>query len=179
MPFRLRKPRETGFTFVELMVTLAVLAILVRAALPAFDRLLSTTRVAAWTTTYTQALHTMRHMAVETGRHVTLCELDANNRCTGRWGAHLVLFFDDRRAGRLASPEDLIVTVSMPGEDARLNVSWKGFGEKRFLNVRSTGAFRQNGRFRLCPEAGVRDRTGREIVLNVTGRMRVARYRCP
>lgn len=170
--------RTSGFTLVELLVTLAVIALLAGTGIPGLERWVAASRLAAWTTTYAQALHTMRHIAVESGRHVSLCELGRGDRCTGRWGPRLVLFFDDDRDGQLASRRDIIMDIVMPGEDARLDVSWRGFGERRFLNVRATGAFRQNGRFRLCPAAGTADHEGREIVLNVTGRLRVAPFRC-
>lgn len=168
-------PGARGFTLIELLVTIAVLGIVAGLGIPAMRGLMVSSAMQAHVTTYAQALHTARHLAVSRGRPVTLCQLDAQQRCTGRWQEHLSLFHDDDRDGALASTRDLLVDVVVKGNEG-IRVEWRGFGARSYLTARPNGMWRQNGRFRFCdpqhPEAG------RAIVVNVTGRSRAEREPC-
>ena len=171
---------KRGYTIIELLVVLAVVGIAASIAVPAWRQLDASSRLGAHVALYAQALHTARTLAVSSGRHVSLCPLDANGRCDGNWDQDLTLFYDDARRGELVEPGDAIALVAIPGNE-RMDVRWNGFGERRFLNVRSTGRYRQNGRFRFCPHGQVAGSIaqGRAIVVNVTGRTRVEKTTCP
>ncbi len=168
--------RRDGFTLVELMVTLAVLAIIVGIGVPGFRDLIAPSRMQAYVSLYTQAIQTARHIAVNRNRTVSLCELDAQKRCTGRWGPQLDLFFDEERDGVLQNDNDTIMRVDM-STAAPMQVAWRGFGQSRFLSVRGNGAYRQNGRFTFCATDKPED-PGRALVINVTGRSRVESTKC-
>lgn len=173
--------RKNGFTLIELLVTLAVIAILVTVGIPAFRHITASSDLSAHTALYNQAIHTARYLAVSSGRGVSLCSLDPQQRCDGNWNRDLTLFYDDARQGKLLREIDTILVVAVPGHEQRMAVSWRGFGERRFLNVRASGAYRQNGRFTFCPvtakSAG--QTSGKAIVINVTGRTRIEKAECP
>lgn len=169
---------QRGMTLVELLVTLAVIALMVAVGIPGYRSLTEGAKLTGRVAMYTQALHTARYLAVSGGRGITLCALDTTGHCTGNWGADLALFRDNERAGVLAAQGDLIAVIGMPPGDST-NVRWRGFGENRFLHVRASGSYRQNGRFTFCPSPARAGDAGRSVVVNVTGRTRVERYSCP
>lgn len=169
--------RARGYTLVELLVTLAVIGIMLGMGIPAMRSLIAPTALHAWVSTYDQALHTTRHLAVSANRGVSMCDLDDGGHCTGHWGRQVTLFFDDNRDGQLAQPDDVIARTLINGTDA-MRVEWRGFGERRFLHARATGSYRQNGRFTFCPGYRSGARQGRQLVVNVTGRTRVEQLTC-
>lgn len=166
-----------GFTLTELMVTLALAGILLSLGIPAMRGLLAPSTMQSWVTSYHHALRTTRHVAVTANRGVTLCVLDEKQRCSGQWDRRLSLFFDRGRSGRLQDEQDLIAQPLIGGSDD-IHVSWRGFGEQRFLHVRANGSYRQNGRFVFCWKRPVSGNHGRQIVVNVTGRTRVEPAPC-
>lgn len=167
-----------GFTLTELLVVLGLVAILMALGSAQSGQLIDAARLDSNVSMHHQALYTARHIAVTAGRNVTLCPADAALRCTGRWGSDLALFFDDERNGLLEEPRDLVARVVIP-EGGRVRVAWRGFGRPKFLTVRANGAYRQNGRFTFCPASTAIPLPGRSLVVNVTGRTRVERIRCP
>lgn len=166
-----------GYTLIELLTTIAVLVTLYGIGVPVYRTLTETSAVQAHVAAFSQALHTSRLLAITRGQPVTLCALSAERICNGEWGANLTLFYDRDRAGRLLDAGDRIAEVSIPDAD-RIQVSWQGFGKRNFLNARPNGSWRQNGRFTFCPPERAGRRDGREIVINVAGRIRSGAMRC-
>lgn len=166
--------RTKGFTLPELVVTLAVIMLVVSAGVPAFQSLVRDAGVSGLVSQYLHAFNSARYAAVAAWRPVSICNLDAGDVCTGDWTNRLTIFFDDDRNGRLASPADLIDQVEVnAGQDVA--VTFRAFGQKRFVHLRRSGHYRQNGTFRFCPPRGHR---GRAIVINVAGRARTESVRC-
>lgn len=77
----MRSPRQNaiGFTLIELMVTLTVLAILLALAIPSFAQLLAANRVSTETSELIASLNLARSEAVRRGQAVTLRAVDASN----------------------------------------------------------------------------------------------------
>ena len=63
-----------GFTLLELLVTVAVAAVVVGVAVPQFSRFVAESRVSAATTELRMALHFARSAAVTGRLPVTLCK---------------------------------------------------------------------------------------------------------
>ncbi|VUD52915.1 Fimbrial protein [Thalassocella blandensis] len=71
--------RQDGFTLVELMVTLAIFAILMVLAVPSFNSQIQNNRSQAIGEDLTTALKYARSEAVKRGQSVTICASNANN----------------------------------------------------------------------------------------------------
>ena len=78
-PFR----DSRGFTLIELMVTLSVLAIVLSLAAPSFASLLASNRMSTQTNEFMVALNLARSEAVRRAQPVTLLATNANNYSKG------------------------------------------------------------------------------------------------
>lgn len=168
---------NNGWTVVEMMLVVVVTGLLLGIGVPSWRHLTEDARLRSAVTTYQQALHTARHLAVGSGRNVTLCALDGKGRCSGSWGAELTLFHDDTGKGVMAAEKDRLMVAVLPEDAATLQVSWRGFGQRTHLTARPSGHWRQNGRFLFC--LGGPHPQGRSIVINAMGRQRVESAACP
>jgi type IV fimbrial biogenesis protein FimT len=87
--------RIRGFTLVELMVTLAVMAIVLGIAVPSFQKLIINNRSLALGDEFAQALNYARSEAVKTKRRVSICASSDGETCTGNWSDGFIVFQDD------------------------------------------------------------------------------------
>ena len=82
---------RTGFTLVELLVSLAMAAILLALATPGLQRLRAAAGVTAAANQALSGLHLARRIALSTGRTTTLCATVDGVRC-GFGGARWMVF---------------------------------------------------------------------------------------
>jgi len=86
--------RKQGFTLIELMVAIAVVAILSAIALPSMSDFLVRMRVDNEISEMQRLLLTARNMAINTGRNTTVCPL-VSGVCTTNWGGEISVFTND------------------------------------------------------------------------------------
>ncbi len=111
--------QQSGFTLIELMVTLTVLAIILKLAIPSFSSLIAANRMTSQTTQLMGALNTAHSEAVRRAQPVTLRSNDDNNYSLG-WK----VFPDANGDGSAANPTDaadglpLLVAAAFSGTAA-------------------------------------------------------------
>ncbi|WP_045727374.1 Tfp pilus assembly protein FimT/FimU [Xanthomonas sp. GPE 39] len=89
--------RQRGFTVVELMVTIAILAILVALAVPSFTALMRSNRLTSTANELVAALQLTRSEAVRLNGGVSLCRSADGNACAnaaGNWAQFLIVTRD-------------------------------------------------------------------------------------
>lgn len=99
-----------GFTLVELMIALAVLAILMMIAAPSFEMVRNSSRLAAQANELVSAIQLARSEAVRRGQRVVMCRSENGNACAGAGGnwAGWLVFADANGNGSVDAGEELL-----------------------------------------------------------------------
>lgn len=99
---RPRAHAEAGFTLIEMMVAVAIVAILLAMAAPSFTSTIARGRVTSATNDMVSALSNARTEAIRRGKRVTLCRSSNGTSCTTTagtgWEVGWIMFEDTTRA---------------------------------------------------------------------------------
>ncbi|MBU2925368.1 GspH/FimT family pseudopilin [Colwellia sp. 4_MG-2023] len=106
---------KKGFTLIELMISIAIVAILSTVALPSMGDFLVKMRVDNEISEVQRLLLTARNMAINTGKNTTICPL-TSGACTNNWGSEISIFTNDDNSlatnNNFAAPDELIKVKS-------------------------------------------------------------------
>lgn len=83
-----------GFTLVELLITMSVLAIVLAVAAPSFRTQIISSRTSAAAEEFSIALNYARSQAVRTVKRVSICASSTGTSCTGNWSDGYIVFED-------------------------------------------------------------------------------------
>ncbi|MBZ0222244.1 MAG: GspH/FimT family pseudopilin [Dokdonella sp.] len=161
---------QLGFTLIELMMTLALSALLTVIALPGFGSLLAKTRTQTTWQDLAATFNAARLAAVSRAMHVVICPSSDQASCSDGelWQQGWIAFVDanrDREAD--ANEERLDVSQNAPqgtaivGSSARARIVYQPDGSARGSNVTLT----------LC-NRGARANDARTLVIGPSGRIR-------
>ena len=160
--------KQNGFSVIELMITIAIAALLVTVAIPGFTRLIEGTKVRSALFSLQNQIQTARESAVFDNHTVTMCPL-FNGSCTDLWNKGYAIFFD-LNANRKFDPEDTMISQYAPLPNVTL--LWNPVKNSNALQYSATGATyktTQNGTFSLCSDNAFVPAYG--IIINRQGRM--------
>lgn len=186
--------RIGGFTILELMITVAVLAIVVGIGIPSFQDLMRRNRLAEQTNSFVGALAIARSEAVKRGMLVTVCPANdpVDQAACGAaedWASNGLIIFTDGGAISIVDGDgddeddqdnDVIIQRIRPGapgitvrNEANMNlISYRGDGG---LNLPPGG----ETRFIIAPEKCRGDLGARSIQLIAAGRASTRKIDCP
>lgn len=158
-----------AFTLFELLIALALAAVLAGMAVPAFDELIAETRSTSRVNDLVGIIRFARHSAISERRWVTLCPAQ-DESCTGsgQWHTGIMAFEDRNRDGTRQTSEPVL--GYLPGLDQGERLTWRAFRRRNYLQFRPEGYTNwQNGSFHYCPASGDA-RYGKVLIVNIQGR---------
>jgi len=162
--------RGGGFTLLEVMAVLAVVAVLIALAIPAFRETLLNTRRDEALSGLTRSLHLARSESLRSGRATVVCSLDATGQCVPTdvdWSLGWQVFVkqDDDDTTRWADSDRLLLQ-QQASDGSLLSTNRRTYVYRPF-NRRST-----NGSFIFCDPRGAR--AARAVIVSHTGRPRIS-----
>ncbi|GAA5317384.1 MAG: hypothetical protein AseanaTS_25890 [Candidatus Pelagadaptatus aseana] len=167
-------PRKNtlGYSLLEMVITLAVAAILLSIGLPSFTEQIEEQRNEQVINRLYTILQQTRHRAVSQKQPTTLCKTADFSTCGGDWGQGILIFTDQNLDGRRDDNETIHLTVNDLFDEG--NLHWRSFGNKRYLQFLPTGSTNyQNGTFTYCDKDNDLKKA-RGISITVTGRTQIA-----
>ena len=93
--------RALGFTMIELLMTIAIAAILTSLTIPSFRYITNSNRIASELNGLLGDLQLARSQAIRDGRYVTVCQSSDSNTCTNSndWRGGWIVFSDPTNVG--------------------------------------------------------------------------------
>lgn len=168
-----RSIRNRGFTLIEMMVTVALLAILIAAVTPSFRGLLRDNQAATQANALVTSLMLARSEAIKRNAPVVMCRSNTGTSCAGSdWADGWILWADTDGDTTIDSGEILQVQEDLAG-NFTLTATGASFTYRPDGSV--SGAADS---FELLPPDGDAD-YGRCVAVDVTGRPSVTKGACP
>ncbi|MDY6943856.1 MAG: GspH/FimT family pseudopilin [Pseudomonadota bacterium] len=162
---------NTGFTLVELILTLAIASIVMVAAAPSIQVLVQNNRLTAQTNELVASLNLARSEAVKRAKTVTVCKSATLTNCdttgSGDWEVGWIVFVDDNGDVDVDTGDTIVRVV----DGLAAGNSLRSASTNNSLQY--TGDGRVNGAqsFALCDSRGATH--ARAIVLTTVGRTRL------
>jgi len=162
-----------GFTLVELLMALAIVAVLGAVVLPAFGNLLGRTRQQVATADLQTSLSQARSAAVNRGLHVIACPSIDRTSClhTTQWHHGWLLFADLDHDGQRSDDEPVLGEgqarpegIGILGTTGRPRIDYRSDGSASGTNITLT----------IC-DRGAGSARARSLVVSASGRIRLGR----
>lgn len=165
-------PLEAGISLMELMASVAIVAVVVAASLPALATVHQSSRARAAVNILHVDLSFARSAAVTHRTQVVVCPADENNRCDprARWEHGWMVFMDPDANRQPESARQILRRTAMPGRGISASST------RPVLRYQSDGrSAHSNLTIRIC---GHGELVG-QVVVNNVGRARSARAQRP
>jgi type IV fimbrial biogenesis protein FimT len=160
-----------GFTLVELLFTIAIIAILTSIAFPSIHQIAYSHQADSAYKRLFSLIQLTRIEAINRQSQVILCPTYDRINCTDDWSQELIVFVDNNNDEK-NNEEDPLLHIS-PKLQSSEGLFWKASGSKRYLRFMSDGATRnQNGRLTYCFKESGNTVHPRQIIVYRSGRIR-------
>lgn len=181
--------KHIGFTLIELMITLGIVAILLTVGVPSLKSFMQGNQLIATSNEILSALHVARNEAIKLNARVTICESDDGLTCTGSddWKGGWIVFVDangdgvntEETCADANEGTDCILRIHDAINDNQLTVTANNDISAFTFTSRglpkATNGASQSGIFSVCSTNSDGDPVGsRAVVLSLSGRSRVS-----
>lgn len=188
--------KYSGFTLIELMVVLAVAAVLISVGLPKMSVFFKGNRMVTNANDLLAGLHIARSEAIKRNSRVSICKSnnagDAVPKCEkkgGDWDKGWFVFVEGQDVGNAigeyTSADGAILRVNTGVEGNNVTIKAGDAAIHDYVSFTSRGAPKlrngssQSGVFRICDDRGLKNAAGgvvaRGVLLNASGRVRITK----
>ena len=154
---QLQAKSQRGFSLVELMVAIAVLAVLSSIAIPSFNEIIMSTKLRSYANNFIASANLARSEAIKNNSVVRLCASNNGTSCTGNWqNGWIVIKANNTVIERQQATSDGYLITEASGTNT--------------LNFQSTGIGSTQAALTICratPDAGDQERVVR---ISATGK---------
>jgi type IV fimbrial biogenesis protein FimT len=173
-----------GFSLIELMVVIAIVAVLAAIAVPSLQGMIASSNLTSTTNDLIATYARARSDAIRRGKRVTVCISADSAQCTtsGNWSQGWIMFNDDNHANASATVESinditskaaaLTNNIVVKAKSSQAYFSYSADGQVKLMNG-GNGA----GTIRVCSTSSAltNDTRTRDIVINFAGRINVVK----
>lgn len=161
---------QQGLTLIELLIAVALLAVLLTLAVPGMGRFMEQQRLTATTNQLVGHLQYARTEAIARNSRVAACPSSDGLRCTGdsRWEVGWIVYLDPDKTGQPAQAEDVLRVMQAKPD----HIIHSG-GRHRVRFEGSGVAYGTNLTIRVC-DRGHRN-AARAVIVSNPGRVRSTR----
>lgn len=174
--------RARGFTLIELMVTLAVTAIVLSIAIPSFQSQLLNNRSIALGEDFATAINLARSEAVKRSTRVSICASKFGTACDGEWVDGFIIFVDLAARDADSDPDVGAILKVWGKQDPNAVITAKsGAVDVSFIRYTSLGTMARVTDNSIVIEAQLKKCTGsaaRNITVGLSGMVSVVRAAC-
>jgi len=165
------RPYSAGFTLMELLMGIAVLAILTTLAVPAFTQFIQNNRLTAKANEMVTAFQFARSEALKRSLDVRACASDDGASCSGNWTDGWIVIADPG-----GSEEELLRVWPSPGDSFQITAT----PSSSYIEFEPTGVSGANAeqQFSLLLSGCTND-NARNVLVERTGRVASERVDCP
>ncbi len=160
----------SGFKLIEMMVVVAIAAVIATIAIPGMSQFIKSNRRASTTNTLLGGFHLARSEALKRGQRVSVCKSNNGTNCVAgaTWTDGWIVMSDSNTALTLDGTDEVLL-YQTPGAEIGFTLTTGVNG----LSYNARGAMVFNGgTFMLCDSAAD-PIEGREIIVSTTGRPRI------
>jgi type IV fimbrial biogenesis protein FimT len=151
---------QRGFTLIELMITLAVMAILITAALPSFNEFIKNNRLTTQANDFIATMNLARSEAIKRGANINISSTSGDGNWGGGWS--------------ITDTGGNIIRITQPLTGNSTLTSTNGVAQFQY---RADGLINTPDTLSLCDDRS--GETGRTITINTVGRASVTTLNCP
>ncbi len=174
--------RKSGFTLLELILTIALATIIITIGVPSFQEIIRNNRLTTQTNDLVMALNLARSEAIKRGTTVSICKSSNGTQCNANgcsggagdsigWSEGWLIFVNNAVGGDVkcvdAGEEIIQVHGALPSQFT-LNPN-NNF--TNFISYKSNGDSNNLGAFAVCYDDKIY--FSRTVIVNSTGRIRV------
>ena len=168
-----------GFTLIELMIAIGIVAVLAAIAVPSFQSVSLSMRLSSYANEFVAATMLARGTAITQNATVTLCKSSDGATCggSGGWETGYLLTCQSSNGSVCTNATGLGLTTIVLHRQAALTTGWKltPSGTLNMIYFSPTGTGATTGSLTLCratPTVGANERV---ISISPTGRTTVAK----